>query len=110
MRFYTSVPRFSASSRRERGSIDAQSADRVIPIEAHGQEENTYVEAQATPVDFTASTDDDGILTREELLEQVRAYETQFGMTSDQFLRMRKAGTAPDTFETIDWAILLKYK
>ncbi len=44
-------------------------------------------------------------------LDQVRriidAYEAKYGMSSEEFLRQWEAGTAPDTYETNDWAMLL---
>lgn len=50
---------------------------------------------------------DDAILTRGEILAIIAGYEKQFGMTSDEFRQRWKAGTAPDVFETNEWAILL---
>jgi len=51
-----------------------------------------------------------GEMTRQEIEEHIAAYEEMFGMSSDEFLRSVRDGTAPDTFETNDWRILLKYR
>ena len=49
----------------------------------------------------------EGIITREEILEQIHNYELQYGMSSEEFLRQWKADIAPDTYETNVWAMLL---
>ena len=54
-----------------------------------------------------ADEPDEGVFTMEEILAQIRQYEAQFGMTSEEFLKRWEAGTAPDTFETNSWAIWL---
>ncbi len=55
-------------------------------------------------------TDDmEGIMTREEVMEIIAAYEAMYGMSSEEFLRQWKAGTAPDTRETNDWSMLLDW-
>lgn len=52
----------------------------------------------------------DGLMTREEIEATIARYESMFGMSSEEFLRARKAGLAPDTFEALDWANLLKHR
>jgi hypothetical protein len=54
--------------------------------------------------------DSDHLLSAEEVERQIAAYEALFGMSSDEFLRQRKAGNAPDTFETMHWYVLLRNK
>ena len=39
----------------------------------------------------------------------IEKYESQFGMSSEEFLRRWREGTMPDLFETNEWAILLTY-
>ena len=41
---------------------------------------------------------------------QIAEYEEQFGMSSDEFLHRWHNGDAPDTFETMDWRILLRHQ
>ncbi len=65
--------------------------------DSHALTEST-TEDQPSPAD---------IITREELLEQIRAYEIQYEMTSAEFLRQWEAGVAPDTYETNVWAMIL---
>lgn len=50
------------------------------------------------------------LLTHEEIDRRIAQYESQYDMTSEEFLRRRREGTAPDTFETMVWAILLDYR
>ncbi len=51
----------------------------------------------------------DMIMSQEEARALVKRYEQQFGMTSEEFLRQWKAGTAPDLWETNAWAMLLNW-
>lgn len=53
--------------------------------------------------------DEDMFMSREEVLEIIARYEQQFGMTSEEFLRQWKVGTAPDLWETNSWAMLLDW-
>jgi len=39
---------------------------------------------------------------------EIAALEKRYGMTSEEFLRAWDEGTAPDTFETNAWAMILK--
>lgn len=50
-----------------------------------------------------------GEMTQGEIEEKIARYESQFDMSSAEFLQQRQEGTAPDTFETMEWMILLKY-
>ncbi len=50
------------------------------------------------------------LMDDEDVERQIHAYEAQFQMTSDEFLALKKRGSFPDSFEAIDWAILLKYR
>jgi hypothetical protein len=51
----------------------------------------------------------DMIMTDEEVRAIIAGFEKQFGMTSEEFLRQRKAGTEPDTWETNAWLSLLEW-
>lgn len=46
----------------------------------------------------------------EEAEQLIAHYEQLFVMSSEEFLRRVKDGTAPDTFETMDWVILLRLR
>jgi len=48
------------------------------------------------------------MLSQEDIEHQIAHYEQQFGMSSEEFSRRMREGTAPDTFETMDWMILLR--
>ena len=50
------------------------------------------------------------LLTDEEIDRRIAQYESQYGMTSEEFLRRRRKDTAPDTFDTMVWAALLDYR
>lgn len=50
---------------------------------------------------------EEAILTQDEIKHIIAGYEEQFGMTSDEFRKRWKDGTAPDVFETTEWAVLL---
>jgi len=52
---------------------------------------------------------DISVLTDEEIKAQISAYENKFGISSEEFLRRKRNGTADDTFETMDWTGLLFY-
>ncbi len=55
------------------------------------------------------TTDTDDVMSQDDIERVITQYERQFGMTSEEFLQKRHEGTAPDTYEAMDWAILLKY-
>lgn len=50
------------------------------------------------------------IMTDEEVEAQIAHYEQKFSMSSEEFLRQARAGTAPDEAGIIDWKLLLKYR
>ena len=54
--------------------------------------------------------DDSSLLSNEEITAQIASYEKKFGMSSQEFLQRMENGTAPDTFETMDWMILLRHQ
>lgn len=45
-------------------------------------------------------------ITPEELLQRVKPYEEQYGLSSAEFLEKFKAGTIEETRETVEWFIL----
>ncbi len=47
------------------------------------------------------------MVTDEEIRMQIAEYEKQYGMTSEEFMRQMREGTAPDEFETMSWMISL---
>ena len=49
-----------------------------------------------------------GELSYEEIAAIISRYEDRFQMSSKEFLQRVSEGTAPDTFETMDWMILLR--
>jgi len=51
-----------------------------------------------------------GEMTDEEIQRILKGYEQQFGMTSEEFLKMWAEDAVPDTYETMDWAMLLRYQ
>lgn len=52
----------------------------------------------------------EGEMSQGEIEEKIARYEKLFGMSSAAFLQRWREGTAPDTFETMDWAILLRHR
>ncbi len=52
--------------------------------------------------------DDISVLTREEIISQISRYEKMFGMSSEEYLRQKQNGNEDDSFETMDWMILLR--
>ena len=58
-------------------------------------------------ISATIQNDDISVLTKEEIISQISRYEKMFGMSSEEFLRQKRNGTAPDTCEAMDWAGLL---
>ncbi len=56
---------------------------------------------------MTLDTDD--VMSQDDIESVITQYERQFGMTSEEFLQKCHEGTAPDTYEAMDWAILLKH-
>jgi TPR repeat protein len=47
------------------------------------------------------------LVSREDVEEEIRNYEKQFGMSSTAFLELMKRNDAPDSFETMHWWSLL---
>lgn len=47
-------------------------------------------------------------MSRAEIEKQVRMYEEHFGMSSTEHYERWRIGNAPDTWESMDWAILYK--
>lgn len=54
--------------------------------------------------DLTVSHGDN--MSLDELRQIITAYEEKYRMSSDEFLCQWQAGTAPDTDETNEWAML----
>ncbi|MCP4348954.1 MAG: hypothetical protein GY795_26030 [Desulfobacterales bacterium] len=52
--------------------------------------------------------DEISVLTEEEIISQISRYEKMFGMSSEEFLRQKQNGNEDDSFETMDWMILLR--
>lgn len=50
----------------------------------------------------------EGILPLEEVQRIIAAYEEKYNVSTEEFLRQWKAGTAPDNEETNDWNILIR--
>jgi len=48
------------------------------------------------------------MISDEEIEMQIAEYEKQYGMTSEEFMRQMREGTAPDEFETMSWMISLR--
>lgn len=49
-------------------------------------------------------------MTDAEVEAEIAGYEAMYGMSSEDFLEQCRLHTAPDTFETNDWRILLKHR
>ncbi len=56
----------------------------------------------------TVQDDEISVLTEDEIMSQISRYEKMFGMSSEEFLRQKQNGTEDDSFETMDWMILLR--
>ena len=50
------------------------------------------------------------VMSQDEIERQLAHYEQVFGMSSEEFLKRKRDGTVPDTFETMDWMILLRHR
>ena len=59
---------------------------------------------------ITAEEYQDAVATDEEVEAEIKKYEQQFGMSSEEFLEQMRLGTAPDEAGIIDWMLLLKYR
>lgn len=59
--------------------------------------------------DYELIEQEKGAVSKEEIENQIASYEQVFGMSSEEFLERVREGAAPDTFETMDWKILLRY-
>ncbi len=53
---------------------------------------------------------DGALMSKAEIGDRIAQYERQFDMSSEKFLETWHDGTAPDSFETMYWRILLKYR
>jgi hypothetical protein len=49
-------------------------------------------------------------MTHDEIENEIAFYEQRYGMSSEEFLKQRSQGEAPDNFDTTDWFILLKHR
>jgi hypothetical protein len=49
-------------------------------------------------------------MSQEEIERKIVHYEQVFDMSSQEFSQKMKEGSAPDTFETMDWMILLRHR
>jgi hypothetical protein len=47
-------------------------------------------------------------ITPDELLQRVKPYEEQYGLSSAEFMERFKAGTIEETRETVEWWILYR--
>jgi hypothetical protein len=54
--------------------------------------------------------DERSLITDEQIAERIAEYEQHFGINSDEFLQQMRDGTIEDSFETMDWMILLRHK
>jgi hypothetical protein len=52
----------------------------------------------------------ESILSKEEIQAQIYQYEQKFGLSSQEFIKKHQEGNVPDTFETMDWIMLLDYQ
>jgi len=50
------------------------------------------------------------VMTHEDLEQQIRRYEQQYGFNSEQMLRMVESNTAPEDYEIMDWRILIGHR
>ncbi len=50
------------------------------------------------------------VMSHEEIERQIEHYERVYGISSEAFIEQVRAGIAPDTFETMDWMILLRHR
>lgn len=56
-----------------------------------------------------ASSNESDEMSDEDIAKVIAGYEEQYNMTSAEFKKMWELGTAPDTYETNDWYVLLEY-
>lgn len=49
-----------------------------------------------------------GEVSSDEIMARIARYETKYQMSSEEFQRQVREGTAPDTFDTVAWNILLR--
>jgi len=59
---------------------------------------------------FDSEVPPEYIMTDEDVEREIRAYEEQFGMSSEEFLSQKRKGEFPDIFEAIAWQVLLKHR
>lgn len=82
----------------------------LLTVKAEPVDEGQFVdelEAVSSPYEPEQKA---GNMTRSEIETQIAQYEEQFGMSSEEFLQQMEEGRTPDSFEAIDWAILLKHR
>lgn len=51
----------------------------------------------------------EGVMSKLDILEDIRYYEDLFGMSSKEFMKMVVNGNMPDTFEHQQWRSLIRY-
>ncbi len=66
----------------------------------------SFAETENYP-DYKEIFDENDILSEDDIKARIEEYEKKFGMSSEEFLRQKREGTAPDTFETMYWMGLL---
>jgi hypothetical protein len=84
----------------------------VLPVQCTRLDSSGAVEQSRVP--WVSVTRDDAAvaqeMTTEEVAQRIAGYERMFGMSSEEFLERVRESTAPDTFETNVWMVLLKYR
>jgi hypothetical protein len=76
-------------------------------------DESIYYPALATPpvlIKPAESRSDVDIEVTESLEDKIKAFETQFGMSSEEFMRRWMSFSIPETFETNYWAHLIQLR
>jgi hypothetical protein len=66
--------------------------------------------AKQVPPEVDDSIPSDALMTDEEVEERIAHYEKLYGFSSEEFLKRRKEGTAPDSFEAMAWMMMLKFR
>jgi hypothetical protein len=84
------------------GSTQDNPTDDILGLIQHWEAATTIESQQAEKL--TA------MISQQEIEDQIALYEQAFGMSSDEFLLRVHEGTAPDTFEAMDWLVLLRHR
>ncbi len=89
------------------GWVEGRDEAACVNFDGFGRCICEHAEGQAA---ITDEEYQEAVATDEEIEAEIKQYEQQFGMSSEEFLEQVRLGTAPDEAGIIGWKLLLEYR